>query len=168
MFGVIAASSASASPNGTVDEARQERAEAAAGVGVGREGDDAEGAAVEVVGADDDLGLVLRHALDLVAPLAHRLDRGLDRLGARVHRQDLVRAGQRRELLVEAAELVVAEGAAGQRQPAGLLDHRREDLRVAVALVDRRVGGEAVEVAVALDVGDPGALASVSTTSSGW
>ena len=85
----------------------------------------AEGAAVEVVGADDDLGLALGHALDLVAPLAHRLDRGLDRLGARVHRQHLVRAGERRELLVEAAELVVAEGAAGQGQAAGLLDHAR-------------------------------------------
>ena len=44
-------------------EARRERAEAAARVRIGREGDDAEGAAVEVVGADDDLGLALRHAL---------------------------------------------------------------------------------------------------------
>ena len=58
VFGVIAASSASASPNGTIDEARRERTEAAARVRIGREADDAHRAAVEVVGADDDLGLV--------------------------------------------------------------------------------------------------------------
>ena len=45
---------------GDGDEAGHEGAEAAAGVGVGREGDDAEGAAVEVVRRDDDLGLVRR------------------------------------------------------------------------------------------------------------
>ena len=144
---------------GDGDEAGDEGAEVAAGVLVGRERHDAEGAAVEVARADDDLGAVLRHALHLVAPFAHRLDRRLDRLGARVHRQDLVRVGQVRELLVEAAELVVAEGAAGQGQARGLLGQRLQDLRVAVALVDRRVGGEAVEVAAALDVGHPGALA---------
>ena len=37
-------------------EARRERAEAAARVRIGAEADDAERAAVEVVGADDDLG----------------------------------------------------------------------------------------------------------------
>ena len=140
-------------------EPRHERPEVAARVRVGRERHDPQRPAVEVVGADDDLGAALGHALHLVAPLAHRLDRRLHRLGARVHRQHLVRPRQRRELLVEAPELVVAEGAAGQRQPPGLLDHRREDLRVAMPLVHRRIGGEAVEVAVALDVGDPGPLA---------
>ena len=42
----------------------------------------------------------------------------------------------------------------------GLLDHRSEDLRMAMALVDRRIGGQAVEVALALDVPDPDALAA--------
>ena len=128
--------------------------------GIGREADDAHGAAVEIVGADDDLGLAVRHALDLVAPFADRLDGGLHGLGAGVHRQDLVRAGECRDLLVEQRQLVVAEGARGQRQLLRLLDHRGQDLRMAMALVDRGIGRQAVEVAVAVDVPDPDALAA--------
>jgi hypothetical protein len=91
-------------------EAGREGAEAGARHRVGREPDDAQRAAVEVVGGDDDLGLAVGHALDLVAPFAHRLDGALDRLGARVHRQDLVAAGQLCDLLVEQRQLVVAKG----------------------------------------------------------
>ena len=39
---------------------------------------------------------------------------------------------------------------------------------MAVSLVDRRVGGQAVEVALALDVLDPDAFGLSMTTSSGW
>ena len=63
------------------------------------------------------------HALDLEGPLAGGLDGGLDRLGAGVHREELVEAGELAELLVEGAELVVAEGAGGQGHGAGLLEH---------------------------------------------
>ena len=143
-----------------IAEARRERPEAVARIRVGAEADDGERAAVEVVRADDDLGAVRRHALHFVAPLAHGLERGFDRLGAAVHRQDLVRVGELREVLVEEGELVVAEGARGERQLLRLLDHRGEDLRVAVALVHGGVGREAVEVALAVDVPDPDALAA--------
>ena len=68
-------------------EAGRERAEAGAGDRVVGERDDRRRAAVEVAAADDDLRLAGRDALDLVAPLARRLDRGLDGLGAGVHRQ---------------------------------------------------------------------------------
>ena len=138
-------------------EALGERTEAVARVGIGGEADDGDGAAVEVVGADDDLGLVLGHAAHLVAPLADGLDGGLDGLRAGVHGEYLVGAGQPRELLVEERELVVAKGARGDRQLARLLDQRRQDLRVAVALVDGGVGRKAVEVAVAVDVPHPDA-----------
>ena len=100
------------------------------------------------------------HALDLVAPLAHGLDARFDGLGAAVHRQGHVRVGQLAQLLVEEAQLVVAEGARGQGQLRGLLLHDRDDARVAVALVDGRIGRQAVEVALAVDVPDPDALAA--------
>ena len=72
VLGVIAASSASASPNGTILKPGVNGPKAVARLRVGAEADDAEGAAVEIVGADDDLGLAVRHALDLVAPFAQR------------------------------------------------------------------------------------------------
>ena len=75
-------------------EAGRERAKAGAGVRIGREADNAHGAAMEIVGANDDLGLVLCNALDLVTPFADCLDGGFDGFGTRIHRQDLVATGQ--------------------------------------------------------------------------
>ena len=97
--------------------------------------------------------------LDLVTPLARRLDRGLDGLGARVHRQHPLRRADLGEALAELAEAVVAEGAAGEGQAIELLVCRRDQPRVAVAEVERRVGRQGVEVAAPLDVLDPRALA---------
>ena len=55
----------------------------------------------------------VRDALDAVAPAARRLDRGLDGLGAGVHRQRLVEAGRRRtRRSQEGAEHVAVVGAA--------------------------------------------------------
>ena len=75
-------------------EALGERSEAVARVWIGGEADDGDRAAVEIVGANDDLGFVRRHAAHFIAPLADGLDGGLDGLGAGVHRKDLVGAGQ--------------------------------------------------------------------------
>ena len=107
---------------------------------------------------DDDLGLAVRHALDLVAPLAGHLDRGLHRLGAGVHRQHQVLAAQLGQPVAEVGELVVHERAAGQREPVELGVRGGDQRRVPVAEVQRRVAGQAVQVAAAVDVGDPGAL----------
>ena len=57
---------------GHLDEPGRERAEPAAGLRVVGEADDRGRPAVEVAGRDDDLGLVGRDALDVVAPLAGR------------------------------------------------------------------------------------------------
>ena len=129
------------------DEAGRERAEAVARVRVVGEADDGGGAAVEVAGGDDDLGLVGGDALDLVAPLAGDLDRGLDGLGAGVHRQHEVLAAQVAERGAEVGELVVDERAAGQRQPVELGVRGGDQRGVAVAEVERRVAGQQVEVA---------------------
>jgi hypothetical protein len=142
-------------------EAGCERPEARAVVGLGGEADDGRGAAVEVALEDQDLGLAVGHALDRVGPLAGGLDRGLDRLGPAVHGQHARKPGELRDLLAERSELVVAERPRGEADPARLPHHGRDQAGVAVALVDRRVGGEEVEVALALDVPHPGALGAL-------
>ena len=116
-------------------------------------------AAVEVALHGDDRGLAGRDALDLVAPLAADLDRGLDGLGAGVHRQDHVLAGQAAQRLGEAGELVVEERAAGEREVPQLLARDRDQALVGVSEVERGVARQAVEVAAAVDVDDPGAVA---------
>ena len=143
---------------GDGDEAGRERAEAVAGVGVVGEADDGGGPAVEVAGGDDDLGLVGGDALDLVAPLAGDLDRGLDGLGAGVHRQHEVLAAQVAERGGEVGEPVVHERPAGERQLVELGVGGGEQRGVAVAEVERGVAGQQVEEATAVDVGHPGAL----------
>ena len=132
---------------GHLHEAGRERTEAAAGVGVVGEADDGGRPAVEVARRDDDLGLVGGDALDVVAPLAGDLDRGLDGLGAGVHRQHQVLAAQVAERGAEVGELVVHERPAGQRQLVELGVRRGEQGRVAVAEVERGVAGQEVEVA---------------------
>ena len=136
-------------------EAGGEGAEALLVEALGGKADDGGGAAVEVAVEDQDLGLVVGHALDVVAPLAGGLDRGFDRLGAAVHGQHAGEAGELGDLLTQGAELIVAEGARGQGHAARLLDERLDQAGVAVTLVDRRVGGKAVHVAAPLDVPDP-------------
>ena len=66
---------------------------------------------------------------------------------------------RRRQRLREAAELVVEEGAAGERQLAELLARDRDQALVAVTEVERGVAREAVEVAATVDVDHPGAVA---------
>src|SRR3977135_4233903 len=57
----------------------REWSKAVAVVGLGREGDDGRGAAVEIPCRDDDLGAVTGDTLDAITPAARRLARGLGR-----------------------------------------------------------------------------------------
>src|SRR5690606_31762846 len=107
---------------------------------LGAERDDRDGASGEVARARDDLRLPLRHALDLIAPLARRFERGFHCFGASVHWQDHFIAGELAQVAVEQAKLVVAEGAAGQRKALGLLDQRRADARLTVPLAGAALG----------------------------
>ena len=142
-------------------EAAREGAEALAVLLVGRKADDGRRAAVEVLVEDQDLALAVGDALDGLSPLAGHLERRLDRFGAAVHRQEAPVAGELADLLAEGPELVVAESARGQGEALRLALEDRDQARVTVPLVDRRIGREAVEVAIALDVPDPGALATL-------
>ncbi len=141
------------------DEAGGEGAEAAGAVGIGAEAHDGGGAAVEVAVGHDDLGLAVLDALLVVAPLAHGLQCSFHRLGPAVHHQGLLEARQLAELLEEWRELVVAEGAAGEGQGLDLGDHGLADLRVVVALVHGRVGGQEVHVLLAVHIGEVDAFA---------
>ncbi len=120
---------------------------------------------MEVAVEGDDHRFVGRDALDLIAPLAGRLDGGLDAFGAGIHREDHFHAGHRGEFGAERAELVVLERPADQRDPLELTLGGGDEARVPVTEVDRRVGGEQVKVTAAFDVGHPGAfgLGSITT-----
>ena len=113
---------------------------------------------MEIVGADNDFGLAVGDTLDLVSPLARRFDSGLDSLGAGVHGQGHVEAGQFVQVFIEQRQLVVAEGARGERHLVSLLDQSLQDAGMAVPLIHRGIGCQAVEVALALDVVDPHAF----------
>jgi hypothetical protein len=116
--------------------------------------------AMEVLLDGEDQGLVLWNAFDLVSPLARDLDRRLDRLRARVHGQDHVEAEQLGGILGEAREDIVVEGSTAERQPRRLFSQGLDELGVAVALVDGAVGGEEVEVVLALGVPDAASAGS--------
>ena len=155
----IAAAIASASPNGTDAEPGRVRAEAAArGLVVG-EADDRGGAAVEVVVAPPrycaspagtpltsvpHLRATLMPLSTASAPLFIGSTMSLPHSSASAAQNG--------------PEPVGVERAADQRHGVELRVRGCDDLGVAVPEVDRRVGGQAVQVAAALDVGDPGAL----------
>ena len=146
-------------PVGNSAEPRRERPEILAGRFVVGEADDRGGAAVEVLPGHDDVGHPGGDTLDPVAPGASHLDAGLDRFGTRVHREDHVLAGEFGERGHERAELVVVKGAAGERDAAQLLASGVQQEQVRVAEVDRGVRGQAVQVAAAVDIRHPRAVA---------
>src|SRR5262249_14953617 len=137
-----------------------EGTEAVARGRIGAKADDSQGAAVEIVGADDDFGPVFRHTLYLIAPFTRDLDGAFHRFGARVHGQNLVRMGGGAELLAEQRKLVVHEGPRGDSEPRRLLGQCRQDAWVAMPLIDRRICRQTVEVAPAVDVPNPDAAAT--------
>ena len=77
---------------------------------------DSDGTAMEVPCDAEDNSLTLRYALLLICPLTGELDRSLDGLSSRVHRQDHVKAKHGRNLLGISAEYRIVECPRGQRQ----------------------------------------------------
>ena len=115
---------------------------------------------MKVVLHTEDDRLVLRNALDLVSPLAGDLDAGLDCLRAGVHGQYHVKAEELGDELGETREDIVVEGARAEGQARGLFTESGNQLGMAVALVDSRVGGQEVQILATLRIPDTGALST--------
>src|SRR5690348_17812147 len=64
------------------------------------------------------------------------------------------------ELLAEQRELVVHEGSRGDSEPRRLLGQCRQNARVAMPLIDRRICRQTIEVAPAVDIPNPDAQAT--------
>ncbi len=141
-------------------ESGGEGTEAVAIVGLGRERDHGGGAAVEVALGNDDLGAVALDAFDPIAPAARRLDRGLDRLRAGVHRQRGVEPRELAELLEEGTETIVVVGARRHSQTLGLGRQRVEDAGMGVAVAGGRIGAHHVDVAPARRIEEVRALSA--------
>ena len=110
-----------------------------------------------VLGTQDDR-LVLRNTLHLVSPLPGDLDTGFDSLRTRVHGQNHIETEEFSDKLGEAWEDIVIEGTRAQSDPGRLFHESGHQFRVAVALVDRRVCGQEVQIVTTLGVPDRGAL----------
>jgi hypothetical protein len=100
------------------------------------------------------------HELAAAPPLAGELQRTLDRLGAGVAQEDAPAERQGGQPLGEPHPRLGVEEVPHVHQPAGLLPHSLDHLRVAVAELGHRDPGEEVEVLVALVVPQPRALAA--------
>ena len=141
-------------------QARRKRTEAVAVLRLRRQAGDRDRAAVEVAVARDDRRAAVGNALDLVAPFARRLDRGLDRFRAAAGRQHAIEAGDARQSLHQLRQPVVVVGARRHRELLRLLDQRADDARMRVTEAHRRVRAHQVEQPATFDVGDPRALAA--------
>ena len=65
---------------------------------------------------------------------------------------------KRAEFFVERRQLVIAKGARGEREPRRLIDKRLHDARMAMALIDRGIGRQAVQIAPPIHIPDINAL----------
>ena len=108
------------------------------------EADDGDGAAMEIVFANNDLLLAVFHAFDLGAPAAGSLQSGLNGLGAGVHGQNHVLAGGMAQGFIKIAQDGVVESAAGQSYFIQLILGRGHDLRVTVSEIVSGVSGQHV------------------------
>ena len=136
-------------------ESRSEWAEPLPAPRVRRETDDRSGATVEVILADQNLRPVWSDALAVVGPLAGRFDGSLDGFRPRVHGQHHLHPAQFRQFPTEQRQLIIAISPRREGDPLGLLPECPQDAWMAVALVDRRVGAQAIQVASAIYIKDP-------------
>jgi hypothetical protein len=100
----------------------------------------------------EDDGLIVGHAFHFVSPFPRDFDCRLAGFGACSGRQDPLVAKCLCDKLGEHGVHVVVEGSGGQSESLQLVDHGGNQLRMAVAVVQRSRGGVEVEVAFALGV----------------
>jgi len=95
---------------------------------------------VEILLHAEHQSLILWNPFNFVAPFPGNLDSCLDSLSTRVHWQHHVETEHLSYVFREARKHVVVECSAAECQPRGLLDHRFDEFRVAMALIHGAVG----------------------------
>ncbi len=144
---------------GYADETGSHRAVVGIALRVVAHSDDGDGAAVEVAFAADNHNLVVLDAFLDDAPAAGQLQGCLVGLGTAVHRQHLLIAEIFGHVFFPLAKAVVIESAAREGQLVGLVAEGLDDFRVAMALVDSRIGRKEVEILFAFAVPHKSAFA---------
>lgn len=132
------------------------------------ESDDGGGATVEVVGADNDFGLVVGDAFDGVRPLSGELDTGFVGLGAGVHGADDIEFGVFGEGAEEEADFGAVEGAADEGDAVELFDDGALDGGREVSVGDGGVGADAVDEFAAFAVPDAAAFGAHDVDGEGF
>ena len=125
---------------------------------LGGKRDNADGPTGKVAMADNDLRLVGRDSLHLIAPLSDQLDGRLDRLSPGVHEDRLVIAEGLAEALDKGPHPVIIEGARRERDSAELRMHRFDHKGVTMPMAQGRVAGEHIQVPAPLDILHPAPL----------
>jgi hypothetical protein len=114
-------------------------AESIVGSGVIRTGDCGKSSAPKVLVGKKDSCFILGNAFDIVSPSSSQLDGGFASLDTCIHWKDSVHTKILRDIFAVFTEDVVVKGSRRQGQFLCLLTERIDDLRVAVALVDRTI-----------------------------
>jgi hypothetical protein len=105
-----------------------------------------------------DLGLILGDIPYVIGPSSRGLDRGLDRLRARVHDEYLFFAAKFREFLGEQRELLRVKCSRGQRKLIKLSMSDLGDSIITVSEIQRAVGAEEIKVPMSINIRYPYAL----------
>ena len=144
-------------------EARTERSEIGAIRRLGREPDDGARTSVEVAACHCDLGAVSGDAPDAIAPATRSLDRGFNRFTASARRQDArgrAQIGHFDQAGQEWSQFGGVIRARGNGHALRLVDQRVDQSRMRMAMADRRISRHEVEIALAVRVPQPGAVAA--------
>ena len=115
---------------------------------------------MEIIFANNDLGLVFGDSFYGISPLANRFKGGFDGFSTTVHGQNLVGTGQLADFSVKRPELLVAKSARCHGQFLGLIRERLQDFRMTMTLVDRGVGRQTIQIAFAVNIPNPNPFAA--------
>ena len=107
---------------------------------------------MEIPRRDNNLRLAGGDRKPVIAITARGLDRGLDRLRARVHRQARIEPGEPREFLAKRPEIIRMIGTGDDVQAVELTFHGVDETRMKMAETRRRIGAHHIDVALAAGI----------------
>ena len=104
-------------------------------------------ATMEILPANDNLGLLLGNPLFSVSPTPTYLDGSLHALHTRVHGKYLVKAKKRAQVVLKMPQTVIVQCPRGDGKGGGLFPQCCYNLGMAVPLIDRGIGRQKIVVA---------------------